>query len=99
MALHLSLFGLPRVQDGEQQAAFPLIKPTFLLVFLALRGEWVSREELTRLLRGAEDEGASLGSLRLLLTYARAVWSPAGSCWPRGWKPSRAGCAGRFLPT
>ncbi len=75
MALHLSLFSLPRVQDGEQQAAFPLIKPTFLLVFLALRGEWVSREELTRLLRGADDEGASLGSLRLLLTRARRLES------------------------
>ncbi len=75
MALHLSLFGLPRVQDGEQQAAFPLIKPTFLLVFLALRGEWVSREELTRLLRGADDEPASLGSLRLLLTRARRLES------------------------
>ncbi|WP_424952235.1 ATP-binding protein [Deinococcus sp.] len=73
MALHLSLLGLPQLQEGDNRSALPLIKPSYLLVHLALRGHWVSREELTHLLRSGDDEPASLGSLRLLLTRARRL--------------------------
>ena len=57
----------------------PLIRPTYLLLVLALRGDWISREELTLLLRSDDAEPSSRGSLRLLLTRARRL-SWAGLC-------------------
>ncbi|PNY81332.1 ATP-binding protein [Deinococcus koreensis] len=72
-APRLQLFGLPALLDGERVGPLPLQRPTYLLLVLALRGEWISREELTRLLRTDDEEPSSRGSLRLLLTRARRL--------------------------
>ena len=68
--VRLELFGHPRV-SGKEEKEIPFTKPALLLIYLASRGDWVSRDELALFFRPDADEKTARHNLRLLLTRAR----------------------------
>ncbi len=78
MSVYLQLFGLPKVRHQDDFVAFRLNSPTLLLVYLAVKGDWVSRSELAFLFRPDDDEVSALKQVRLLLYRARQIpWAKA----------------------
>ncbi|BDP43555.1 hypothetical protein DAETH_35240 (plasmid) [Deinococcus aetherius] len=78
MPPHLALLGAPLVTQGGRREDVPLVRPAYLLLYLACVGEWVSRDMLTHVFRPEGAEAATRGSLRLLLTRARRLAWAAG---------------------
>lgn len=73
MSVYIQLFGLPKVRHQNELVAFRLNSPTLLLVYLAVKGDWVSRSELAFLFRPDDDEVSALKQVRLLLYRAKQI--------------------------
>ena len=67
----LRLLGVPALVDGDGLQPLTPNTPTSLLLYLALAGDWVSRQELAYLYRPDETEAAALTYLRLQLHRAQ----------------------------
>ncbi len=65
----LSLLGLPRLDNLD----LPPTKPVCLMIYLAFRGDWVSREELAAFFCPEDEEANARRRLRVLLNRARAL--------------------------
>ncbi|WP_216322293.1 ATP-binding protein [Deinococcus aestuarii] len=78
MPPRLALLGSPAVLDGGRREDVPVLKPAYLLLYLAGVEQWVSRDDLTRVFRPGGAEAATRGNLRLLLTRARRLRWAAG---------------------
>lgn len=84
MPVELELLGFPRSRKGGAAQALTFNKPTLLLLYLAYRGDWVSRSEAAFLFRPDDDETAALTQLRLLLHRARSYeWAEALEVTPQ----------------
>lgn len=78
MALQFHLFGLPKIVDQTDVTAVRLNGPSLLLIYLAIKGDWVSRSELAFLFRPDDDEVSALKQIRLLLYRAKKLpWAEA----------------------
>jgi DNA-binding SARP family transcriptional activator/tetratricopeptide (TPR) repeat protein len=73
MLPHLYLLDEPHVQEGERRLELAPARPTYLLVYLACRGEWVSREALAGLLWPERPEEEARHNLRVSLHRARSL--------------------------
>jgi DNA-binding SARP family transcriptional activator len=73
MTVFVQLLGSPKLRMGHHWIALPPDRPSGLLIYLAARGEWVSRAEVRALLWSEADETASHNSLRQVLVRARAL--------------------------
>ena len=71
--MKLELFGHPQVVSQAGAAPLPFTKPAYLLVYLACRGEWVTRDELVLFFRPDADESTARQGLRTSLTRARKL--------------------------
>jgi predicted ATPase/DNA-binding SARP family transcriptional activator/predicted negative regulator of RcsB-dependent stress response len=71
MPVTLYLLGAPRLHGAEGAAPLPLRRYSAILFYLALRGEWVRRDELTFLYWPDRDEASGRRNLRQLLHKAR----------------------------
>ncbi|WP_297854598.1 tetratricopeptide repeat protein [Meiothermus sp.] len=71
--LQLHLLGSPYAELEGQRYELASQKPLYLLVYLAYRGDWVSREHLAALLYPDEDEPTARHRLRLLLSRIREL--------------------------
>jgi len=67
----LWLLAAPRVSDASGERPLPANKPTCLLLYLAVRADWVSRDELTLLFWPEGDELSTRHALRQLVYRAR----------------------------
>jgi len=67
----LALLAAPRVSDASGERPLPANKPTCLLLYLAVRADWVSRDELTLLFWPEGDEFSTRHALRQLVYRAR----------------------------
>lgn len=67
-AVQLFLLGCPRVSSG---VLLPLSKATALLAYLAIRADWVTRDELLALFYPNSGESSARNSLRQLLSRAK----------------------------
>jgi len=67
----LALLAAPRVSDASGERPLPANKPTCLLLYLAVRADWVSRDELTLLFWPEGDELSTRHALRQLVYRAR----------------------------
>lgn len=84
------LLGHPYAELDGARVELPTTKPTCLLLYLACRSDWVSRDELAELFRPEADEATARHGLRLLLSRAkRFVWAQALEVEPRRlrWTP------------
>ena len=71
MAAHVCLLGGPELRlDGSWQA-LPITRPVVLLSYLAHRGTWVDRDELTALFWPETGQRQAKQSLRALLYQAK----------------------------
>lgn len=74
MPLRLYLLDEPHVQEeGGCRLELAPARPTYLLVYLACRGEWVSREALAGLLWPERPEDEARHNLRVSLHRARSL--------------------------
>jgi DNA-binding SARP family transcriptional activator len=73
MATVIRLLEQPHVVYQGQRYDLAPVKPVWLLIHLACRREWVSREELSGLFRPDTDEATARHNLRLLLNKARQL--------------------------
>jgi DNA-binding SARP family transcriptional activator len=73
MRAYGQLLGMPHLHVGETWYDFPLTKASALLVYLACRGDWVSRDELLYLFYPDSPEVPARSSLRQLLTSVRRL--------------------------
>ena len=71
MRAFLHLLGHPYADLTGTRAELPTTKPTCLLLYLACRGDWASRDELAELFRPEADEATARHGLRLLLSRAK----------------------------
>ena len=71
--VELKLFGLPQLIEENDAKALRLNNPSLLLIYLAVKGTWVSRSELAFLFRPDEDEKTALKHIRLLLHRAKQL--------------------------
>ena len=72
----LRLLGVPALADAQGLKPLTPSTPTSLLLYLALAGDWVSRQALAYLYRPDETESAALTYLRLQLHRAqRYEWA------------------------
>src|SRR5690625_1205025 len=71
MQTSLRLLGEAAVQAGEGGQKLTLDRPVSLLVYLALRGDWVSRAELALLYRPDATDAVAAAYLRKLVFRAR----------------------------
>src|SRR5690625_4344881 len=71
MRTSLRLLGEAVVQAGEGGQKLTLDRPVSLLVYLALRGDWVSRAELALLYRPDATDAVAAAYLRKLVFRAR----------------------------
>ena len=69
----MSLLGPPRVVQGGTWRDLNASKPACLLYYLAARGDWVARPELTLLFWPERDESSARHALRQLVYRARAL--------------------------
>lgn len=69
----LRLFGGVAIEQDGAEHHLALDRPVSLLVYLALRGDWVSRSELALLYRPDAPEDEALGYLRKLVFRARRL--------------------------
>ena len=68
----LRLFGTPSI-ERPQRLEVPRHRPVWLLLVLAYRGAWVSRDELLALFWPEADESTARHALRLWLSRAKAL--------------------------
>lgn len=73
MGLALTLLGSPRAKLGGTWRNLNAAKPACLLYYLAARGDWVARPELTLLFWPERDEASARHALRQLVYRARAL--------------------------
>ena len=71
MQVRLCLLGPPRRDEGVASCPLPANKPTCLLLYLAVRADWVSRDELTLLFWPEGDDVSTRHALRQLVYRAR----------------------------
>lgn len=71
--LQVHLLGSPYAELEGQRYELVSQKPVYLLLYLAYRGDWVSREHLATLLYPDEDEPTARHRLRLLLSRIREL--------------------------
>ncbi|MCA9836924.1 MAG: AAA family ATPase [Trueperaceae bacterium] len=71
MSTQLLFFGRPRLSFEGKARSIRLNNPNLLLIYLAVRGDWVSRSELAFLFRPDDDEVSALKHVRLLLHRAK----------------------------
>lgn len=71
MAARLQLLGAPAWTLAGKTTLLPITKPCSLLLYLACRGDWVSRNELAFLYRPDEPDVEALKYLRKLIFRAR----------------------------
>lgn len=77
-AVRLLVLGVPRAETEGQQLEIRPSRPALLLLFLALEGDWVSRERLAWLFRPDATEEQARANLRLLLNRAKRLsWASA----------------------
>src|SRR5690625_4928393 len=77
-AVRLLVLGVPRAETEGQQLEIRPSRPALLLLFLALEGDWVSRERLAWLFRPDATEEQARANLRLLLSRAKRLsWASA----------------------
>ena len=67
--MELKLFGSPRAEGLLK--TIPLERPAWLCLYLVMRGDWVSRDELACLFRPDTDNLTALSALRLILHRAK----------------------------
>jgi len=78
MSTQLVLLGLPKVTYSDQILTLRLTKPTLLLIYLASKGDWVSRSELAYLFHPDTDEVSALKHIRLSIYRAKQfAWASA----------------------
>lgn len=76
MPASLRLLGVPHIDDEGGAHRLPVSKATCLLVFLAVRAEWVRRDEVMLMLWPDGGEARARHALRQLLYRARAfAWA------------------------
>ena len=73
MPAQLILLGLPQVKTDQDCQALRLNNSALLLIYLAVKGDWISRSELAFLFRPDVGEGAALKQVRLLLYRAKQL--------------------------
>lgn len=73
MPFTLQLLGIPQVQVNHNPVLITPNNPSLLLLYLAHRGEWVSRSELAFLFRPDDDETTAKEHVRLLLHRAKQL--------------------------
>ena len=73
MPTFLRLLGTPRVRLGHRWTEISPDRSSGLLVYLAVRGEWISRAELRALFWPEADENTAQNNLRQLLMRVRAL--------------------------
>ena len=72
--MELLLFGSPRVEGSLE--SIPLERPAWLCLYLVMRADWVSRDELACLFRPETDDVTALSALRLILHRAKKfLWA------------------------
>jgi DNA-binding SARP family transcriptional activator len=72
--MELKLFGSPRVEGLLE--SIPLERPAWLCLYLVMRGDWVTRDELACLFRPETDDVTALSALRLILHRAKKfLWA------------------------
>lgn len=77
--LNLALLGTPEVRHDGHPVTFPTRKTLALLVYLAVAGGTVSREQITALLWPESNSELGRASLRKALTYLRQALDPDNS--------------------
>lgn len=76
VALRLSVFGKPQLSFQGQYVEFSLTKPGTMLLYLACKGDWVTRAELAFLFQPDASEERAQANLRQLIHRARQYpWS------------------------
>lgn len=71
--MRLYLLGVPSTQLNSNKVPVSLSRPFFLLVYLACKGEWVNRAELTFFLRPDVDKDTAQQYVRKLVSNARKI--------------------------
>lgn len=71
--MKLQLLGSPRVRFGTHWTELPPSRPMLLVFYLALQGNWVSREELAFFFRPDADEAAARHYVRKMLSDVRQL--------------------------
>ncbi len=69
--MQLKLLGAATIFDNGIQETLPLARPAWLLLYLALRADWVARDELACLFRPEDDEETARNALRLIFHRAK----------------------------
>ncbi len=69
--MQLQLLGAANVFFNGASEPLPLARPSWLLVYLALRGDWVARDELACLFRPEDDDETARNALRLIFHRAK----------------------------
>lgn len=72
-SVHLKLLVRPTVETSSGSLELHAHKPVLLLIYLAYRGDWVSRAELTSLFWGDSDQSDARHNLRSLIHRARRL--------------------------
>ncbi len=67
----LQLFGNPQILHNNQNFELPITRPVFLLLYLAIRATWVSRDELMNIFWPDEHQTQAQQNLRVCLNRAR----------------------------
>lgn len=73
VAVRLNLLGTPYAEVAGRRSDIPASKPAYVLLYLACRRDWVSREVLAELVRPEADEQVARHNLRLQLTRAKKL--------------------------
>ncbi len=74
--MELLLFGSPQAKNAGLLQTIPLERPAWLCLYLVMRADWVTRDELACLFRPDSDDVAALSALRLILHRAKKfVWA------------------------
>lgn len=73
MGVYLQLLGSPRVRIGHRWSSLSFDRSTTLLVYVAMRSDWVNRSELRGLFWPESTEAGAQSNLRQLLLRARSL--------------------------
>ncbi len=74
--MELLLFGSPQAKNAGLLQTIPLERPAWLCLYLVMRGDWVTRDELACLFRPDSDDVTALSALRLILHRAKKfIWA------------------------